>query len=324
MSSVFANLRQLLPKPALLGARATFAWPKEAMPLTEFSLPLSPRGYAATLERRTGVVLRWHRGESLYDHLASGRGAVVVVDSHHLPYRPAFGRVHSHRTILVRPSNAAGCVEVDDPWPPAFRGPLPIADLERARFADVPLDPLLEPVFAGQPVSGEWLSASITAPSIDDETLLAELAGDLAACGEDDEGRFGLGAMRAFALSLASDTTVETARRASLLLRAEHASRVQLCALLRAASEWLGAPPLRRIADRYQQRLRAMELARDVLTKSLRHPRMEYRRFVLDRLSDAADAEEQLLAELEERSRRKWRTPPQSSSLPMAAIPTAS
>jgi hypothetical protein len=246
------------------------------------------------------VLLAWQPAGALDEHLAAGGEAVAVVDSHDLPYRPAFGRVHSHRTIVIRAAGDCGSVEVDDPWPPAFRGLLARDALERARHSPVPLQPQLEPIYGGRAIAGEWLRVTLAPPAPDDagawaEALLKEVADELAWNGSDDQAAFGVDAMRGLAIELERDLSFETARDAALLLRTELSARIYLCAFLRAVSGWLGDPAIHRAADDYHVRLGAMALARDVLTKSLRQPRPEYRRFVLDRMREAIEGEEALL-----------------------------
>jgi hypothetical protein len=302
VGSLLINLERLTGRPSRFGARWTFAFPSAARraELTEFSLPFHPDGFLATLARRTGVCIHAHDAAGLYEALAGNEAAVAVVDSFHLPYRPAYGRVHSHRTIVVRALDRER-VEADDLWPPAFRGPLPIDAFERARFSDVPLDPLREPIFAGRPIAGQWfhIEAAPREPANAFEWaagLLAELHAEAMAEMSVDGVEYGEHAMDALMAAIASNAV--DAREASLLLRGELASRVYLCAFLGAAAVHLGEPSLARDAGTYSEQLRAMELARDVLAKSLAHPGRRLTRFVLDRLRDARDGERRLIDRL--------------------------
>jgi hypothetical protein len=295
VGSLLINLDRLVGRPALLGARCTFAFPDahRRSELTELSLPLHPEGFLPLLERRVGVRIHAHDGDGLYETLDAGVAAIAAVDSFHLPYRPAFGRVHSHRTVVVRALDRDH-VEADDLWPPAFRGAVPFADFERARFSRVPLDPVREPIFAGRPIAGEWFHAEQlpAAPADGFEwaaSLLSELSAEAMEEAESDGIEYGLRAMDRFIDAVAHETI--TAREASLLLRAELGARVYLCAFLRDASRRLGDRSLANDAALYRDRLRAMELARDVLAKSLAHPERRLTRFVLDRLHESRDAE---------------------------------
>lgn len=303
LGSMFTNLaalvRDAVPRSgsALLGARWSFEWPaaRATGRLCEYSLP---PGYTAAVARRTGVRIDARRdGDGLYEHVARGGSAIVAVDSHALPYRPAYGRVHSHRTVLVRPGPSPDTVLVDDRWPPTHAGPLVAAVLEQARHSSVPLDPVAEPVFAGAPVSGEWWTVAVDALTVDD---LAEWAAGLVSelC---DEGHAGIAGLRMLAEHVTASAVSgdEWQRRAehrlaALVLRSELGARAHLCLFLAAASGWIGDPLLERAAGQYAESLGAMAQARDVLTKSLTHGWDRYSAYVVGRLSAACVAEERL------------------------------
>lgn len=303
VGSLLVNLDRLIGRPALLGARWTFAFPHaeaRRAEMTEFGLPLHPHGFFATLARRTGVRIHTHAHDGLYEALSSGIAAVAAVDSFHLPYRPAFGRVHSHRTVVVRALDRDR-VEIDDLWPPSFRGPVPIEVFERARVSDVPLDPLREPIFAGRPISGEWFHAEAVPSNPADPFewaagLLAELHAEATETVCAGGVEYGPDAMAKLIAAIADGSI--GAREASLLLRAELGSRVYLYAFLRVAARCLGDRTLAACAAAHFGQLRAMELARDVLAKSLAHPQRRLTRFVLDRLRDAAGGERLLVEQL--------------------------
>lgn len=304
VSSLFDNMATLVGRQApraaqaMMGARWSFAWPWPGAceASCEYSLPVD---YAPALVRRSGLHIVEHTGrESIDDRLAAGDEVVVAVDTYHLAYRPAFGRVHSGRTILVRAGGAAGEVWIEDHWEPAYQGPLDRQLLEGARHSQVPRDPILEPVFAGRAIDGEWYSASVKALAIPDirdwaTAVLRELCGD---------GRHGIAALRRFQHELQLDGARDRdlLRIASLVLRAELSTRVFLCAWLRAVASWLGAPSLWAAAATYHKALGAMQVARDLLTKSLAHPRPGYVPILFDRLAESVVAEEQLSAELEQ------------------------
>ncbi|HEU4882762.1 MAG TPA: hypothetical protein VFT45_10965 [Longimicrobium sp.] len=299
---------------ALLGARWSFALPRPALreSLTEFSPPGGPAPFFAALEARTGVRVTEGRGGALHGHLASGGAVVVAVDVFHLPYRPAFGRVHSSRTVRVRPGPAPGQVWVDDDWPPVRSGPLDAAVLDRARASPVPRDEVREPLFAGTPVAGEWWAVEVdgevcAALPARVDALLDELRREAVEGGEDDAGRYGLAAFAAFRAEVDSALTTGPGRTflrtASLLLRAELGSRVYLCALLAAAARWTGCAALAREAAAYHRTLREMEVARDVLAKSLAGFRPEYAPFVSGCLARAGAAEQRLAETLARRAR---------------------
>lgn len=314
VSSIFANLEKLvcelapLSGQALLGARWNFALPRPEFrgALVEYSFPLDQ--FVKTLESRVGLRIVEHSGADvpeLYDHLDRGDAAIAVIDSFFLPYRPAFGRVHSHRTIIVRQGICDGEVWVEDIWPPRYEGPLSISELELARHSSVPLDRKLEPIYAGHPIDGEWFSIEISPIIISDAadwgaSLLRTIYYEATASRADSNCFYGIAAFERlyeemkFALECPSDERFDFTREVSLLLRAELSARVYLCALLRAAAGWLKSPHLGEQASSYYQSLRHMEMARDVLTKSLTRPRPEYNQYILNCLSQSVGAEERL------------------------------
>jgi hypothetical protein len=306
VSSLFDNLACLVGRrapraaQAMMGARWSFGWPVPAAPddPCEYSFPA---GYVAAVARRSGLHIVAHAGaEPIDDRLAAGEQIAVAVDTFHLAYRPAFGEVHAGRTVLVQAARDPGEVWIEDHWQPSYRGPLDRAMLERARRSPVPRDPVREPIFSGRAIDGEWYSASIDDVPLADvrgwsRSVLRELIG---------EGHAGIDALRRFRAELGAELGAgardpDRARIASLVLRAELSTRVFLCAWLRAAAGWLGAAGLREAARRYYEALGAMQTARDLLAKSLAHPRAAYRAIVLDRLADALVAEEQLASVLE-------------------------
>jgi hypothetical protein len=316
VSSIFFNLEKLLLRQtprlaqALLGVRWSFAWPNPSVrrELIEYSFPLGPVPFDEELLSQVGVRVTSHDGEDKNDllrYLALGQDAIIAVDSFLLPYRPAFGRVHSHRTIIVRASDKTGEVWVDDAWPPSFQGALPWTVIENARYSAVTLDPRREPIFAGRPINGEWFSVGFDwFPILD----AADWAGGLLqkiflranTPSADEHGEYGLAAMKSFIGELTVAAGAPPAQRfgffreASLLLRAELSARVYFCALLRAASVWLKDPQLKQEANEYYSSLRHMENARDVLTKSLRQFRTVYADYLLERLRLSLAAEERL------------------------------
>ncbi|HEX8451656.1 MAG TPA: hypothetical protein VF647_06145 [Longimicrobium sp.] len=318
--SLLASLEQLARElagaegAALLGARWTFALPRPELrdALTEYSLPAGPEPFSALLAARTGLRIVEGAAGELAGHLAAGRAAVVAVDVFHLPYRPAYGRVHSSRTVRVRAGPAPGQLWVDDDWPPARHGPVDERVLERARHSPVPRDELREPLYAGRPVRGEWWAVELDEERLaglrtEAEALLDALRREALEDREDAAGRYGPGALDAFRRELeegwaAGAPPRALLRTASLLLRAELGSRVYLCALLSAVGRWTGCQRLTGEAAVYHRSLREMEVARDVLAKALAGFRPEYARFLGGCLARAAAAEERLAAFLARRA----------------------
>lgn len=323
VSSIFTNLQrlaiELAPRSgqALLGARWSFAFPKgefSSENLTEFTLPLGPESFETLLARRTGLTIASHGADEdrdLYQFTKQGGAAIAAVDSFYLPYRPAFGRVHSHRTLIVRRARCTDDVWVEDPWPPAFVGSIPSQILDRARHSKTPLCMTREPIFAGTPVEGEWWSLDLLPLPIENVSewaslLLCELSTEAATSSEDSAANYGLAAWRPFATklerSLASRTSagIDSLRQASLLLRVELSSRVFLCAFLKAAAQWTYGAFSAQPVESYYAELRHFEIARDVLTKSLIHFKDDYAPWIMRNLAAGIEADCRLAAHLQE------------------------
>lgn len=304
VSSLFDNVAQVLDQRAprsgraMMGARWSFGYepPQARSSLCEYSMPA---GYVDALGRRSGLEIVEHSGaESLDAHIASGEVAIAVVDSFYLGYRPAFGRVHSGRTIQVRAGRHLEEVWITDRWLPAYEGPLARAALERARHSCVPLDEVREPIFAGRAIDGEWYSVAVHAVPITDArdwatSILRELLVD---------GIDGIAMLRQLRDELRECNGFiarPLGRELSLLLRSELSTRVFLCSFLHAAAGWRVDPSLRDTARQYYDALRSMQMARDLLVKNLTHPRLEYTTLASDELASTISAEEWLARSLE-------------------------
>jgi hypothetical protein len=216
------------------------------------------------------------------------------VDSFFLPYRPAFGRVHSSRSLIVEAVDDERML-VDDCWSPAYRGWVHRRDVEAARHSPAVADPLLEPVFSGVHGEAEWFTVAVRRFPVTDrragahsivELLITDMTTDLRTPG----ARFGLDAMR--------EMLAVPRRTLALVLRAELSSRRYLCSSLRNA--FAEQPDMCDAVDRYQDGLRHLQAARDVAVKSLRHNRAEYDAYLADRCRAALANEERLLAVVQE------------------------
>jgi hypothetical protein len=311
VSSIFTNLEKLAweaaPElgPALLGGRFSFAWPAEhaAGLLSEYSLPLGPGSFPDQLARRTGLAISAHGAdecEDLYKYVAHGRSAIVAVDSFYLPYRPAYGRVHSGRTVVVHGGADEGEIGVEDPWPPAFTGSIGRDVLERARHSETPLDWIREPIYAGRPIDGEWWSVNLLQRPLRKAdwaaVVLSEIYTEATAKTVDGEGEYGLDRWSYFRTWLELELAQPAGRRrislrrASLILRTELSSRVYLCSFLLAVQRANCAPSPVNVRE-YYHALSHLEVARNVLTKSLTHYREEYRPYVLKHLAEGTGAD---------------------------------
>lgn len=279
--------------------------------LTEFSFPLRSAGdLPSLLRRRGGLDVCRHDdpdGRAMHRYLRmTAEPVIAVVDSFYLPYRPAYGRVHSSRTIIIE-GREGDQVRVDDCWEPTYRGLLQIRHLEAARRSRAEADPLLEPVFTGVQGDAEWFSVSVRPIPLDDPvrwavTMIGTLIREITVPEQGAGTRFGLVALRETVESLAGGSGCrwqEVPRRTlALTLRAELSSRRYLCPLLKNAATLAGQPALTAHVEQYQSGLRHFQAARDVLVKSLRNDRAEYDDFILARCRDALLNEERLIAVL--------------------------
>jgi hypothetical protein len=295
----------------LLGLRWSFGLPStslEAIP--EYGLPLNPTPILAALARRGDLRIVRYKGDgevSLHDHLATGRPAIVAVDAFFFPYRPAYAKVRSSRTVLAR--QADGGIHVQDLWGPPAEGTVPRELLDEARFSEVPLDVDREPLFAGNPVEGVWFTVEATPLHFDDGAAWARerlgwLYDEMATPCMDERGEYGIEALRKFAgwleerLAGPPDESLAARRGGSLLLRPELTSRLYLGVFLRNAAHLLGDAPLKEEVERYRTDLGHLQAAMDVLTKTIRTRRPEYDGFIRHHLGRARENEERLLAAL--------------------------
>jgi hypothetical protein len=305
-----AELSGLMHGRSLLGARWSFFLPspESLASLTEYSLPGGVLSFSERIASRTGVKIVQQdgaRSSSLYSFLATGQTAIAVVDSFHLPYRPAFGRVHSHRTILVRQGLDPTGVLVEDEWPPAYHGPVPVRCLEAARYSEVPLDPVREPVFAGGKIRGEWFHLEMDGRRPDNPGLwlgevLISMYEEAVSSARNHDGLYGLCAMSEFlngltvAFTASRALQIERLRAASLLLRSELSSRVFMCAFLKTAGKYIEDGPLLVEIDKYYAALAYVQKARDLLIKCLTQDPSKCRHHILDCIAAAIDAEWEL------------------------------
>ena len=185
----------------LLGLRWCFGLPAPApaalTALTEYSLPLNPLPVERALAERGGLRLVRHAGDdeaALADHLAAGKPAIVAVDAFYFSFRPAFRRVHSSRTVLVRRTGES--LRLADGWLPAVETTVGRAELAAARRSSVPLDVEREPLFSGNPVGGVWFSLEVDPLEVRDaagwmRARLACLHAEMTRARRDERGRCG-------------------------------------------------------------------------------------------------------------------------------------
>src|SRR5262249_17301508 len=130
----------------------------------EFYCPAPDGDLARALAPHHRLCCRWHHPDgpeaalaALVEALRAGLPAIVAVDNYHLPFRPAYHDVHAGHPLVVHGVDPVrGTVDVLDPMPPAFQGPLPMAVLDASRASANP-DDGSDPFFAGRGLDRRWL-----------------------------------------------------------------------------------------------------------------------------------------------------------------------
>ena len=115
---------------------------------------------------RAGAVSRWFQPGSegpawndIADELAENHLVAVAVDNFHLPFRPAYRDVHANHLLTVTSLDLhKGIVEILDPVPPAFRGPIKLADLAAARGSRNQAVHDRDMFFTDRPINNSWFS----------------------------------------------------------------------------------------------------------------------------------------------------------------------
>ena len=122
----------------VLGAPWEFRRRPGAWTTEEYYFYAEPDSLAKRLALFHPFESTWHRGDGpgdvldeLRDALAAGVLPIAAVDNFHLPFRPAFHDVHAAHLLVVYHITDTD-VYVSDAQPPAFQGPIPIADFLRS------------------------------------------------------------------------------------------------------------------------------------------------------------------------------------------------
>lgn len=285
--SVLYNLQHVLEEvggpyaAALLGTHWGFVpFDASAPALAEFDLPIPWRTYTASLARLSGIRVEYldaDEADAAFDRVEFGQPVIIAVDSHDLPYRPAYGRVHSARTIVVTGVRRdAGTAEIVDCWMPAFTGSIRIDNLRRARASLVPHDMEREPLYAGTPLRRRWWTLALLAdPEVRDRDGTMRALASLVAQADAAEPMTSADAMDEFRISAVAmlseplATSQMRRRAAALHLRGEIGLRAYLHAFLRRAVLMLDDPLLGAELAAWSRHLALLEWARDLLIKSV-------------------------------------------------------
>lgn len=192
----------------VLGAHWEFRFrPGDVRP-EEFYYPCAvPGDLAASLAPHHPVSSAWRRPAASTDSgadpagsmagitetLAGGQLVIAAVDNFFLPFRPAFGDVHAaHLLVVYGVDLTAGQVHVSDAMPPAFRGPIDVADFIAAWSSANPAD-VQDVFFSDARIDRRFMTLAIGEPfpELDRPMLRSVLTANLAGfrSGEDREDR---------------------------------------------------------------------------------------------------------------------------------------
>lgn len=193
-----------------LGASWDFYYRPDELFHAEYYYPLRRPGLVETLAPFHPVSSTWREPpddraawEEVRAWIAGGEPAVVAVDNFFVPFRPAFGDVHSaHLVVVYGFDDEAGTVDVLDAVPPAFDGRIPLNDLCRARSSGNAQAHERDRFFAGTPIERRWLEIRFHGerPELSREWFANVMATNLRGFGApyDGPGYSGLDGLRAY------------------------------------------------------------------------------------------------------------------------------
>jgi len=152
-----------------LGAKWEFCFLPGDVSREEYYYPCRWPTLAQSLAPYHPITSRWHwpadahaGWEEVKQWIARGQLAILAVDNHYLPFRPAYQDVHAAHLIIVRGfDDETDQVYVFDSTPPAFDGPIALAELMAARDSNCRADDR-DAFFAGTPLAHRWLSIEFT------------------------------------------------------------------------------------------------------------------------------------------------------------------
>ncbi|MGH6689156.1 MAG: BtrH N-terminal domain-containing protein [Gammaproteobacteria bacterium] len=225
-------------------------------PVPEGSLAeaLCPGQRVTSVWRTTNDAERaWH---DIRELIIDGQVAIVAVDNFYLPFRPAYGDVHANHLVVVHGfDDERRLVYVVDAMPPAYRGPLALADLQRARSSDHREGGRPDRYFAGSPVAHRELRLTFgRQPEMDADWLVGVMRANLTRLlAPANGGLRGISAIFTLAdMAEAADPADPSQRRLFedlvVFTAAARSQRALHGEFLRRAGARLGQPRLRRVA----------------------------------------------------------------------------
>jgi hypothetical protein len=187
----------------VLGAHWEFRFRAGDVRPEEFYYPCAvPGDLAASLAPHHPVSSTWRRPAAsgggddpaglmadIISTLADGQLVIAAVDNFFLPFRPAFGDVHAaHLLVVYGVDLTDGRVHVSDAMPPAFRGPIEVADFTRAWSSANPAD-VQDVFFSDARIDRRFMTVAIGEPfpKLDRPMLKSVLGANLAAFRSGDD-----------------------------------------------------------------------------------------------------------------------------------------
>ncbi|MGY4568062.1 MULTISPECIES: cysteine peptidase family C39 domain-containing protein [Bradyrhizobium] len=296
------------PSAPCLGCVWGFAEFDPSSTAAEFDLPCGWRFYAQKLLNFAGIQLDYAEDgrDNAYDRVELGQSIIAAVDSYYLPYRPAWQRVHSARTLIVdRLAIDTGMADIIDVWMPEYAGPIELSDLDHARNSHVPENIEREPLYAGIPLRERWWTVALVVdPLIRNHSgVMSRLSGLVSdAMSANTLGRmakFRHGAVEALSRPLAISGGAR--RAAALQLRAEIGLRAYLYAFFNFASAALDDQLFAAEVCLWSRQLDELSGVRDLLIKSVAFDRPEYAQLADRALRSAEGRERRLTQFVDER-----------------------
>jgi hypothetical protein len=154
-----------------LGASWDFAYPLHGVAREEHYLPIRSGSLMEALLPGQGVTSSWRTtGDpdrawaDLRTAVLAGHPTAVAVDNYHLPFRPAYGDVHSNHLIVVYGlDDDRDLAFVLDATPPRYKGPLAGEHLRNARGSANPGEGDRDLFFARSPIGHAQLEVAFPA-----------------------------------------------------------------------------------------------------------------------------------------------------------------
>jgi hypothetical protein len=153
----------------------------------EYYFPCRREGLVESVAPYHPLRSRWHEPadadagwSEVRAAVAAGMPVAVAVDNYFLPFRPAFGDVHTNHLLAVYGfDDEEGVALVADPVPPRMCGPLALDSLAAARGSENPIRLERDLFFTGEPIGRRWLEVALTgAPPRLDRAFLRRALGE--------------------------------------------------------------------------------------------------------------------------------------------------